>query len=97
MWGNKELREKGEKDELNYLYNIEDIGVFSGKERQTYDEEKKRRQNIHTTARPGQRFHVHDAHRKQPNLPNMERKKEIETRKKKEIKKKIKALKKRKK
>jgi len=41
LWGNKELREKGEKDELNYLYNIEDIGVFSGKERQTYDKEKK--------------------------------------------------------
>jgi len=53
LWGNKELREKGEKDELNYLYNIEDIGVFSGKERETYDKEKKQRQNIHTTARAG--------------------------------------------
>ena len=44
-----------------------------------------------------QRFCVCNVHQKQPNLLNTERKKETETHKKKEIKKKIKELKKRKK
>ena len=75
---------KGGKDKLNYLYSIADIVVFSGKVRQTYNKER-RRQNIHTTARARRRFRVHDARWKKPNLPNMERKKETETQKKKEI------------
>jgi len=75
---------KGGKDELNYPYSIEDIVVFSGKVRQTYNKERQR-QNIHTTARVRRRFRVHDVRRKKLNLPNMERKKETETRKKKEI------------